>query len=309
MAITPPLRVRRRRRRHQVLTLASSVTVDVQGNAFIQGSASSGDGIVNQGVINQTGSFGNLQIGALAFTNSGTIEANAMGGNFDISPVTFTNSGTLDIATAEEFIIDPTTFTTTASSLIEIGTNSSITEPSNDWSNLGTITLAGGAVLTSLSFTNDGVLERSGGTGTSLIESKVTNAGTIEVSSGALELRGVVAGKGTDTISGGSTLQFGRGVSSAKTLGDQDIDFSAGGGALHLLAPTSFYGEISDFGTGDTVELRNPWEISGISHAGGVTTLTLLSDGTAHGFEFVGHYARSNFAIVSGTTTKIEYQT
>jgi hypothetical protein len=90
-------------------------------------------------------------------------------------------------------------------------------------------------------------------------------------------------------------------VSTAATLGDQ-------GGTLHLLAPTSFHGEISDFGSGDTVELKGSWAFSTISTASGVTTLTLLSDGATHGFEFVGDYKQTNFNIVSGTTTKITYQ-
>ncbi len=114
-----------------------------------------------------------------------------------------------------------------------------------------------------------------------------------------------MTGTGTDTI-GAATLEFGAGVSTAATLGDQDIGFT-GGGTLHLLAPTSFYGEISDFGSGDTVELKGSWAFHGISHTGGVTTLTLLSGSTTHGFEFVGEYSHSNFSIVSGTTTKIKY--
>ena len=38
---------------NQVLTLASSVTVDVQGNAIFNGSGDSGDGIVNDGAIDR----------------------------------------------------------------------------------------------------------------------------------------------------------------------------------------------------------------------------------------------------------------
>ena len=134
--------------------------------------------------------------------------------------------------------------------------------------------LAGDASLTSSSVTNHGLLEGTGGTGTGVVTSKVINTGTIEASSGTLEVKGAVTGKGTDTISGAATLEFGAGVSSAKTLGDQDIGFH-GGGTLHLLKPTSFYGEISDFGAGDTVELLGSWAFSRISHAGDVTTLTL----------------------------------
>ena len=76
-----------------------------------------------------------------------------------------------------------------------------------------------------------------------------------------------MTGKGTDTISGASTLEFGAGVSTSTTAGNQDIGFT-GGGTLHLLAPASFYGEISDFGSGDTVELLGLWTFSSISQSG-----------------------------------------
>jgi hypothetical protein len=103
-----------------------------------------------------------------------------------------------------------------------------------------------------------------------------------------------------------ATLEFGAGVSTAATLGDQDIGFT-GGGTLHLLAPTSFYGEISDFGSGDTVELKGSWAFSGLSQTSGVTTLTLASGSTTHGFEFAGGYTQSDFTITPGTTTKITF--
>ena len=64
-----------------MLTLASSVTVDVQADyAQITAGGASGDRIVNQGVIDQTGS-GTLAIYGNAFTNSGTIDAKATGGH------------------------------------------------------------------------------------------------------------------------------------------------------------------------------------------------------------------------------------
>ena len=159
---------------------------------------------------------------------------------------------------------------------------------------------------TSSAITNHGLLEKTGGTGTSVIAPKATNDGTVLVSSGTLDLKGAVTGKGTDTISGAATLEFGAGVSTAKTLGYQDIDF-ADVGTLHLLKPTSFYGEISDFAAGDTVELLGSWAFSGISRAGDVTTLTLAGGSTTHGFELVGDYTQSNFSIAPGTTTKIGY--
>ena len=58
----------------QVLTLASSVTINVAGLAIFYTGGSSGDGIVNKGLIDATTSAGLLQIESSAFTNSGTID-------------------------------------------------------------------------------------------------------------------------------------------------------------------------------------------------------------------------------------------
>jgi hypothetical protein len=465
---------------NQVLTLASSVTVDVVGNAQITDNGYSGDGIVNDGAIDVTGRGSFLEIYASSFTNK-------------IYPMTFTNSGTIDVANGDGVLIGfnrPTTFTTTASSVISIGANSSLNiDPAGAWTNHGSITLASGASLYlggSISAAGLGSFSNSGGTvylegtfnnsghtlngssplgplvldpgtisggtvtsagvafttasggtlsgvtfdgplnltgydwsvdlanGTTVIGSSgtgpgtinvtgeydaltfdnrqtvsnvtinlgnnsgydslseydtgnfnhqvltlassvtvhvvgdadiydssysayepgdgivndgaidvtastaelqinsttFTNNGTIEVESGGEAIfQPAVTGTGTDTISGDSALEFKARVSSAKTLGDQDIDFTGGGGSLDLLAPTSFYSEFSDFGSGDTVELNGSWAFSAISHshAGGVTTLTLASGSTTHAFEFVGDYTRSEFHVTPGTTTKIGY--
>ena len=67
---------------NQVLTLASTVTINEEGfYGFIGDSGGSGDGIVNQGVINQTaGNYSSVDIFGNAFTNSGTINAKATNG-------------------------------------------------------------------------------------------------------------------------------------------------------------------------------------------------------------------------------------
>ena len=91
------------------------------------------------------------------------------------------------------------------------------------------------------------------------------------------------------------------------TLGDQDIDFT-GGGTLALREPARFYGEISNFGSGDTIKLEDLWRFSAISgEIGGVTTLTLHRGSAAHDFEFVGDYTRSDFSITPGKITKITH--
>jgi hypothetical protein len=88
----------------------------------------------------------------------------------------------------------------------------------------------------------------------------------------------------------------------------QNIGFK-GGGTLDLTDPTSFYGEVSHFAAGDTVELLGSWAISGLSENSGGTlaTLTLASGTTTHAFDFVGDYARGDFKITSGATSTITH--
>ncbi len=82
----------------QVLTLASGVTVDVVGYAAITSSSSSGDGIVNKGVINDTTSpnVGSLTIEGNAFTNQGSINVEN-GQNLTVDSTTFANTGTITV--------------------------------------------------------------------------------------------------------------------------------------------------------------------------------------------------------------------
>ena len=130
-----------------------------------------------------------------------------------------------------------------------------------------------------------------------------TNNGAINVANGDIAtIDSAVTGDGAETISGGSALEFKKGVSSAATLGDQDIDFT-GAGALHLLKPAGFYGEISDFAAGDKIELKGTWDFSGIAQSAGMTTLKLMSGSTTHAFEFVGDYGQSDFSITPGNPT------
>ena len=155
---------------------------------------------------------------------------------------------------------------------------------------------------------NAGVFEKTGGTGTSTITPAVTNTGTLNVTSGTLDLMGAVTGKGTDTISGASTLEFDGAVSSSKTLGDQNIGFT-GGGTLDLTDPNAFWGEISGFAATDAIELLGSWAFSSFSEnsSGTLATLTLASGATKHAFDFVGGYTQGDFKIVSGATSTITY--
>jgi hypothetical protein len=227
----------------QVLTLASSVTVDVAGNAIIQGSGYSGDGIVSQGVIDQIGSGGSLDIDYSVFTNSGTIDAEAASGALTIDPITFTNSGAIEVANGDTVTIEPTTFTTTASSLIEIGANSSVTiDPTNAWTNLGSITLASGAGLTldgSITTAGLGSITNSGGT--VYLGGALDNTGqTLNGSPLALTLHGGTISGGTVTSAAVSFTNYG-GTLSGVTV-DGPLNLTATDASVQLANGTTVVG-------------------------------------------------------------------
>ena len=110
----------------QVLTLASGVTVDVVGYAAITSSSSSGDGIVNKGVINDTTS---PNVGSL------TIEGNA-----------FTNQGSINVENGQNLTVDSTTFANTGTITVD-GTSAVTFESALTTAQLGTVHAASGATL------------------------------------------------------------------------------------------------------------------------------------------------------------------
>jgi hypothetical protein len=149
---------------------------------------------------------------------------------------------------------------------------------------------------------NAGLLEKTSGTGTSAIAPAVTNTGTIEVTAGTLDLQGAVTGKGSDEVSGASTLEFDSAVAATQT-----VDFLGGPSAVDLIDPNAFLGRIADFASPDTVQLSGAWAFSSFSEnaAGTLGTLTLASSASQHAFNFVGDYTAGDFKIASGATTTI----
>jgi hypothetical protein len=163
---------------------------------------------------------------------------------------------------------------------------------------------------TASSIGNSGLLEKTGGTGTSTIAPNVANNGSVLVSSGALDLKGAVSGgtvstPGTDTISGASTLEFDSTVGAANAVGSQDIRFTGGGGTLDLTDPQAFWGEISGFAATDAIDLQGSWKLSQFAEVSDVAELTLESGTATQTFDFVGDFNQSSFNIVSGATTVI----
>jgi hypothetical protein len=142
---------------------------------------------------------------------------------------------------------------------------------------------------------NIGLFEKKGGTATSRIAPAVTNAGTIKVSAGTLDLQGAVTGKGTDEISGASTMQF-----DAEVAFGQTVDFTGAGGELALSDPAAFAGHISGFdtvGTNDTIEVAGPWVFSGFTENAGGTqgSLHFVNGASTLHLTLIGEYNRLDF--------------
>ena len=231
-----------------VLTLGPGVTIDESGEALIDTGGDAGDGIVNQGKINQTASGGALDIVDNSFTNSGTITAGSSGGALTIDTSTFTNNGAIDISNGETVTIDPTTFTnlsaTTltggaytvgAGSVLELADNAKIvTDDAN-------ITLSGkGSLIQSLNTTTDAqqsfdsTLRTVGAAGklNLLADRSLTTAaaaiadnGLIQLGSGTLK----VTGTGSSLTIGAAGKLEGFGVVDATTLTNSGLIEASGG--------------------------------------------------------------------------------
>jgi hypothetical protein len=157
---------------------------------------------------------------------------------------------------------------------------------------------------TSSSITNNGLFEKTGGTGTSAIAPAFDNAFDLLVSSGTLDFKGAVSGTGTDSIQGASTLEFDSTLAAGQT-----INFTGtSSGTLDLTDPLGYGGShIGNFLAGDNVDLSGSWSLFNFSENGGGTlgTLTLTNGTNQVALEFAGDFSQSSFHIQSGSTTII----
>ena len=150
---------------------------------------------------------------------------------------------------------------------------------------------------------NLGLLEKTGGTGTSVIAPVVTNTGTIEVTAATLDFQGAVTGTGSDEIFGASTLEFHSTVSAGQT-----VSFAGSGGTLDVTAPARFSGLISGFdtvraGSNDTIEVARPWVFTGFTeNAGGGALGFTDPKGAQISLTLLGDYNPVHFVTQSGPT-------
>jgi hypothetical protein len=150
---------------------------------------------------------------------------------------------------------------------------------------------------------NEGLFEKTGGTGTSTIAPALANTGTIIVTSGTLDLKGAVGGgTGGLTISGAAALEADAAVGSGQTA-----RFIGSGGEFIFGDATGFDGTISDFGVTDKLEFDAPFttgtSVNFVENAGNTQGVLTLNDGSAHAtITLLGSYIPADFHATSSAS-------
>ncbi len=141
---------------------------------------------------------------------------------------------------------------------IYIGEQSGLTVPASPEE----LVVAAGATYTldaNDSILNNGTLVVAGtlvasGDGSGTLATTVVDNGVIAANLGTLDVLSAVGGSGAFSIGTGGLLQF---AASATFGGSNDINFTAGGGALTLDDPATFAATLVNFSTGDSIGLND----------------------------------------------------
>jgi uncharacterized repeat protein (TIGR03803 family) len=226
-------------------TITVNSPLSVAGNFTLASGIFGGDGAVSIGASGSQWTGGQIDLGSGGFTNTGTLRIDTTGGNLIVTGSgTLTNNGTITINTAGGNLILTVAGTLTNNGTIdEAGTNSLLLENNATLNNVATFDLtADGSVSQSGggSFANAGLLEKTGGTGTSTIATtSLDNTGTVDVSSGTLDIAAAVAQVSSNTLTGGTwTVTAGSGVNAK-------LDITSAG-------------RVTTLGAGSTVTLNGP---------------------------------------------------
>jgi hypothetical protein len=261
--------------------------------------------ISNAGTIEANGATLTID-GAASFTNAGTLEAN--GGELDLIQQTVSNGGTLEAVNGGLLVLNNTTVNNTGGTVEAVDPGSS----SISTVNLQGATINGGIVAT----ISDGIINATGGTN-AIDGATVNNAGTLEVTGGALTIdaastvhnTGVLEANGgnliIDTAFSGSAEIIGAsllelGADSASAYSSASISFAAAAtGTLQLDHAKTFGGTV--VGLDD-----NTLDLGDIAYGANVTTS--YAGTTAGGILsiFVGGVDASNIHL-SGDYTGVHW--
>ena len=155
--------------------------------------------------------------------------------------------------------------------------------------------------------TSCGVIDANSSGGTLTLDTgcnTIINDGTLEATSGILDVASNVGGCGTVTITGGGTADF-------QDAFDQNVTFT-GAGTLELAQ--CYGGTVSGFSTGDALDLTNltysscdhvVWTPSAVSCGGeGSGTLAIYNGETLEeSIQLDGYYAQNNFVVTDDAGT------
>jgi hypothetical protein len=242
-----------------LLTIGPNASITLVGQGGVLGDSGVGrwtDDIVNDGAINTSLSGATLTIGSTNFLNAGTITAQQSGILY-INDADFQNTGTL--AVGQQSVVQVSLFDyfaapQTAPSIV---TNSGIIAMEG-----GIIhEMNAGGLFPFVPFDN---LASGDIVGFGTLIAPTSNAGTIEAKGGMLSVQSILSGAGTLLIDAGATLDLANVVGAG-----QQVDFASSSGTLRLDQPSSFSGQLANFGTGDTIDL-----------AGQSLTAVAISNGT-----------------------------
>jgi hypothetical protein len=262
----------------------SSLTVGALVDSLVTNfSIAAGSALTVKGNVSDAsgGGYSNFSISGAGFTVKGSFVSTG-------DSVTASDGGQVQIAALTQDANGDGIYLTVAdaSSSIEIGTKGGAAP--------GTLTIDTGVSVT-----------ESG----SFSAPTIVDNGTLTATSNeSLTLYGAIAGSGTLSIAAGSTLSLDSGSVAATDM----FAFVGSGGTLSLATPLGFAAsKISDFASGDAVDLAGSWSLVKFSEnpSGTAATLTLTNGTNELALKFAGDYASGNFSITSGSTTTIDFVT
>ena len=273
----------------QTLSIGSSRTLTLNGDSTVGASGVvelSGGTLDGAGSLTVDGSFdwsgGKVQSTGVLTVNS-TLDFSGTSGKF-MDGCTITNKGSIRVTGAGAlYASNGATITNQVGATFEFQTDADISYTSGDTTHLN----------------NAGTLRKSAGSGATYIGMEVNNTGTVEVSSGILELKGGGAHTGDFAIASGCTLQFSGGTHSL-----DGVDFT-GSGTVNITS-----GEVDTTGAGATLSSDTPLVLSGGYPApilGGSGPLTLNGPFEWGHANIQGTGALTNNATmtISGTDAKV----
>jgi hypothetical protein len=280
-------------------------------NNTISGAGTIGDSdlaLINQGTIDANDSTALvLDTGSNTITNAGTLEATSSGG-LDIDS-NVGNSKTIEALGTNAKVVVESTITNTTTGLVLASGSGAQVDLDNATISGGTLRSSGrNAVIETVGGTSDaldggdissGSTVEVNGNSTLTLDGTVDNSGTLLVNGGTLAVAGTLAG-GTTEISGAGKMLI------AQESGESVAFQTRSTGQLVLNQATAYTGEISGFGTTQSIDLANidfaagvtmSYQSNGRRNTGGVLTITQGSQTVRLDLE--GSYTLANFRVAS----------